>query len=262
MQEHRDFLSLELADEKSNNVKGMITGLSVGVLIVLVFLIPYFGFEKTVPLLEAEGVLADFGNVQYAGSNQTQPVPQPQPTPPQPLPEEKEDIEKIDRAENPAQPDVKRTSTTSPAPPEPVSPPVSPADGSLFPGAGKGDQTGLGDQGNQLGSFGKGDGHGLGTKGNGVSDMGPGRSRKQDCTLSKEYDGSDRGVVWVEILVLPSGEVSAAKWVSKASRNSERTTITDQNLRGLAERCALQYQYEQAPSTQKGYVKIEFKPKR
>ena len=50
MQEHRDFLSSELADEKSNNVKGMITGLSVGVLIVLVFLIPYFGFEKTINL--------------------------------------------------------------------------------------------------------------------------------------------------------------------------------------------------------------------
>ncbi|MCH2043135.1 MAG: hypothetical protein MK212_03265 [Saprospiraceae bacterium] len=264
MQEQRSVMSLELANEDSNDTKAIIAGVIFGILIVLILFLPYFGFEKMDPPLEAEGVMADFGNVQYAGGDDPNPTPQPQPTP-QPTPPVKDDVETVKDDDSPSIPDVKDDPTPTPnpdpTPPKPAPDPApSPIDGSLF-GGGNGSNVGGGDQGNQFGGkFGKGDGRGLGDKGNGLSDMGDGRARKSDCTLTKEYQGSDRGVVWVEIRVEADGRVSAAQWVTKARRNTERTTITSQKLRGMAEKCALQYVYASANTAQRGYVKIEFKP--
>lgn len=260
--------SLEGSERPEDKNKGRIGAGIAGVLIIIFFVFPFF--STIYPIPEAEGLMASFGNVEYAGGNDsdnpnppTEDEPQPQETPTEPVVEEVEDVETVeDDNSEPVKTTTEPVKTTT----EPVKttntntntnsePKKTVNTNAMFGGGGKGDDKGAGDQGNPLGKKEIGGGTGTGDQGNGDGRVGN-RKIQQKCDALKNWEG-EQGVVWVFITVSKSGSVTEAE--AKLKTKNGITSISNRNQWKIAEDCAKEYQYESAAYTASGSIPIFFK---
>lgn len=260
--------SLDASERPEDKNKGRIGAGIFGVLVLVFFVFPFFSTIYPVP--EAEGLMASFGNVEYAGGNDsdnpnppTEEEPQPEETKTEPIVEEVEDVETV---EDDNSDPIKTTTEPVKTKTEPVKnnndntntnsePKKTVNTNAVFGGGGDGDNTGPGDQGDPKGKKDIGGGNGTGDQGDGTGKIGN-RKIKNKCDALKNWDG-EQGVVWVYITVNKSGTVTEAE--AKLKTKNGISTITNRNQWKIAETCAKEYQYDPAEHVASGSIPISFK---
>ena len=248
-------------------------GSALVMLLVLIILI--FPFFSTVyPFPESEGMAVAFGNVDEAGGGENldpNPVNEQDAPPPEPTEEQEIPAETVEDEEAPPLPpkeqEKPKPNPTKPNPEPQPKPNPSPQEpkreverNALFPGGGgQGTGSGSGQQGRPDG---EGDnplnrGTGRGEQGDGTGRIGNRRPESR-CT---ENLGNlpETGTAWVFICVNEQGKVIEAEF--RRTTAGKTSTISSEELKRVAERCAKQYVYPPAPAgsgTACGSIPIEF----
>jgi outer membrane biosynthesis protein TonB len=218
-----DIKNLEKPEDKKKGVTG-----TVIFHLILLLLIIWPWFTIVYPIPEADGLMASFGEVVIAGSNENNKSEKEITKEPVEKIEPVDEIEEIETVEDTKSPEIvtdpKREETK-----EETTPQVNP--NTTFPGTNNGDGSQSGD-GNTGNPEGKDD---LGNTGNGEGNEGDGTSKsfkiKSRCEDYKQADAGwqEKGKASIKV------KVNAKGYVTSAKINRKLSTITSQKLIDLVE---------------------------
>lgn len=229
-------------DRPEDKKKGMRGTIIFHSILLLLLIWPWF--TRVYPLPEPGGLMASFGDVEIAGSNEKNESTEQEEVRETQNENPTENIEEVETIDDNDAPTIDPTPDPDPVPNNNNTEPNPQVDqNSLFNGNNNGNGNNSGD--GQVGTpDGKDD---LGNTGNGQGDQGDGLSSSRRVVKRCEdyQQGStlwqEKGTAYVTVCVNSKGVVTSAKI------NRKRSTITSQKLIELVEGCAMNYKFNRIP---------------